>query len=191
MKIYEISELMSKLEEMGYGNVDISDILHKLEMDTVSVITGTDVLENYIGTTEYNGIVAKIQKWYYGRLVKAPWCATCASWVLDQLKKNGVSMLDTLKCKDENVYNMYKKLLQSKTEVNGDIKRGDIIILCFDNKFNTTASKHVTFAYKDTPSTSKTVSCLGGNQCDKICVKDYNRSNIVGIFRPDYSGYTL
>ena len=59
-----------------------------------------DFLARYEGAKEYNGIVGAIQTWYYGSLVKAPWCATCMSWVFNKL---GIQV-----DKAENVYTLMR-----------------------------------------------------------------------------------
>ena len=43
------------------------------------------LFKQFEGTKEYDGIVAQIQKWYYGSLIKASWCATAVSYFMDQL----------------------------------------------------------------------------------------------------------
>lgn len=43
-----------------------------------------DVMETMLGAVEWDDNVKKIQGWYYGRLVKAAWCATCVSYCAAQ-----------------------------------------------------------------------------------------------------------
>lgn len=153
--------------------------------DTKKLYTIVDILEPHIGTKEYEGIVADIQEWYYGSVAKYPWCATCISYALAQL---GL-LKYTLTRKQENVYFMNEALKNTGTakviDIK-DIKTGDIIILNFSGRFSATSNKHVTCAYENY-SGSQTLACIGGNQDNSICVKNYNITDIVAVYRPDYS----
>lgn len=71
------------------------------ENNLKSKLTLADIISNYIGTKEYDGIVATIQKWYYGELVKTSWCATAISYFSNQ-----IGVLEQIGGKNENVYNM-------------------------------------------------------------------------------------
>ena len=154
--------------------------------------TVTDAFAPYIGTVEYNGIVATIQKWYYGSLVKDSWCATSMSYFA-----NSLGILDKIGGKNENVYYMMRACQNA-----GDgefyyrddipqgyiVRRGTIIfLLTSDPPMTSTSRKHVTSAYEDfTWKGSGYVQCLGGNQSDRIKVSQYAQKNIYAIFRPNY-----
>lgn len=154
--------------------------------------TVTDAFAPYIGTVEYNGIVATIQKWYYGSLVKDSWCATSMSYFA-----NSLGLLDKIGGKNENVYYMMKACqnagdgefyFRSDIPQGYIVRRGTIIfLLTSDPPMTSTSRKHVTSAYEDfTWKGSGYVQCLGGNQSDRIKVSQYSQSNIYAIFRPNY-----
>lgn len=157
--------------------------------------TITDAFAPYVGTKEYDGIVATIQKWFYGDLVKASWCATSVSYFADQ-----IGILDQIGGKNENVYRMmqaaekgckasgkglfaYAKDLKGKT-----IKRGTILFFLNSSAPMTeTSGKHVTTAYEPfVYGSGQYCKCLGGNQSDSIRVSSYYQSRIYAIFEPDY-----
>ena len=153
------------------------------EVSNVSRETLADFMERYEGTHEYNGIVAECQKWYYGSLVKASWCAT---WVSYSLAQMGL-LASTMGSKHENVYNMYLELSKRSMGVSvAEIKRGDIIILKFEQDFSWNTKKHVTVAAEDY-NESGLLTCIGGNQDDSICTKVYSAGDIVAAFRPAYA----
>ena len=135
----------------------------------------------HLGTREYDGIVADIQKWYYGSLVKAAWCATCLSYFLDKSGLKGV--------KEENVFNLLTAARNSGRGefilVGGgthDIHPGDIVFLLFSSRpMTTTSSKHVTVATGE--QKPDTFVGRGGNQNDSLCDKHFNKSDIYAIWR--------
>lgn len=144
-----------------------------------------DFLAQYEGAREYDGVVAVIQKWYYGSLVKAPWCATCMSWVLSKL---GIPV-----DKAENVYTLMRNCQYAATQGHGtffsrselppELNRGDVCFLLFSGTtMTTTSSKHVTAYIKDAGANS--IHCIGGNQSDGIFTKTYNRSSLYAVYRP-------
>lgn len=159
-------------------------------------MTVTDLFEKYEGTQEYNGVIAEIQKWYYGYLYKASWCATSMSKFM-----NDLGLLDQLGGKNENVYEMMKdtekahKALKKGTFLYRDdiktgmeIPRGTIVFMLYSSKpMTSTSSKHVTSVYETFSwSPSGRFKALGGNQSDGINLKEYNRGNIYAIFIPQY-----
>lgn len=162
-------------------------------------MTITDLFEPYIGTKEYDGVIAEIQEWFYGThgtIVRAPWCATSVSYFAN---KDGI--LDQLGGKNENVYDMMKATEKAcketgvgtfyyKTQIPNDyvIKRGTIIFLLYGGGvMKETSSKHVTTAYEDFKySGFGLCRCLGGNQSDMIRVSQYAQTNIYAIFAPKY-----
>ena len=143
-----------------------------------------DFLVQYEGAKEYNGIVGAIQTWYYGSLVKAPWCATCMSWVFNKL---GIPV-----DKAENVYTLMRNCQYAATQGHGtfyskselpELKRGDVCFLLFSGTtMTTTSKKHVTTFVKD--AGMGRICCIGGNQSDQIKVSDYNRSDLYAVYRP-------
>lgn len=162
--------------------------------------TLTDMFEPYIGVHEYNGIVATIQKWYYGDLYKGAWCATSMSYFANQL-----GILDQFGGKNENVYEMmiateraWKRtgkgnfLYQVQIPKGYIIKRGTVIFnLNSGTKMNATSNKHVTTANADfSYDISHGYDALGGNQSDEIRVSAYPQTRIYAIFEPDYSDDT-
>ena len=148
-----------------------------------SPTNAADFLNQYEGAREYEGVVAEIQKWYYGSLVKAPWCATCMSWVLYRL---GISV-----DKSENVYALMRNCQYAATQGHGKfftegnvpLQKGDILFLLFSaSPMTTTSKKHVT-AYVGVDSDGK-YQCIGGNQSDRIQVSTYDPSNVYAVYRP-------
>lgn len=144
-----------------------------------------DFLVQYEGTKEYEGVVSTIQKWFYGSLIKAPWCATCMSWVFNKL---GIQV-----DKAENVYTLMRNCqyaatqghgtFYSKSELPKDLNRGDVCFLLFSGStMTTTSKKHVTAFVKD--AGMGRIRCIGGNQSDQIKVSDYNRSDLYAVYRP-------
>lgn len=154
-------------------------------------ITLADVFLKYNGTKEYDGIVSVIQNWFYGSLVKAPWCGTSVCWGLAQL---GLYKY-TLSGKSDNVYTLNTLFTESslrgkitKIRRDDEIKRGDIVVLCFDNVFSTTANKHITVCLN---SYDDSIECIGGNQNHSICRKYYDKSSVFSVFRPHYEKETV
>lgn len=143
-----------------------------------------DFLARYKGAKEYDGVVATIQKWYYGSLVKAPWCATCMSWAFNQL---GIPV-----DKAENVYTLMRNCQYAATQGHGtfygrselpELEKGDVCFLLFTGTtMTTTSKKHVT-AFIARPSAER-IRCIGGNQSDKIQVTDYASSTLYAVYRP-------
>lgn len=164
------------------------------------VKTITDLFQPYIGTVEYNGIVADIQRWFYNTkdVVHASWCATSVSFFANQ-----AGILDQLGGKNENVYHMmlatekanaasHKGVFKyRKSLTNGEVvKRGTIIFMLRSSApMKETSSKHVTTAYEDfVYHGSGYFKALGGNQSDSIRVSQYSQTTIYAVFNPDYEG---
>lgn len=136
------------------------------------------MLAEHRGDAEYNGFVATIQKWFYGSVVHASWCATTISYLLAQVGLGEI--------KAENVKTLLDKISASgKFELldkTCDVERGDILFwLWSGNVMTTSSSKHVGIA--EHPSTGNTIYCLGGNQKDKICTLAYDRKYLFCIAR--------
>lgn len=151
-------------------------------------ITVTDVFAHYDGAHEYEGIVAHIQKWYYGNLVEAPWCATSMCWAIGQ-----VGLLQyVLEGKTDNVYRLKtmldKAVSKGKAYVVSDknsLERGDIIIFNWSGSFSTTSSKHVSSFVRLLSDGS--LVCIGGNQQNAIRECNYSWDKVVCAYRLLYS----
>ena len=159
--------------------------------------TITDAFEPYIGTHEYDGIVADIQNWYYGTLYRGAWCASSVSYFM-----NTLGLLDQIGGKNENVYEMMiaterawkrtgrgKFMYRPEIPENYLIRRGTIVFNLNSGTYMTvTSSKHVTTAYKDFQFHLRDGSykALGGNQSDEIRVSEYKQTKIYAIYEPAY-----
>lgn len=142
-----------------------------------------DLFRAYEGAVEYDGIVAEIQKWYYGSLVRASWCATSVSYFAQKsgltLKAENVkALLDQCKIlSDTGTGKLY-----TKAEIPAEIKAGDILFWLWSGSvMETTSSKHVGVAASDTSSAA--IPCIGGNQSDSICTKTYSRDKLYAVYR--------
>jgi len=144
-------------------------------------------MEKYRGTKEYDGIVAEIQKWFYGSLVKQSWCATCISYFANKL-----GVLEKIGGKNENVNVMRLACKKCSEEGKGQyfegqdipskIEKNDILFwLWKGGEMKNDSSKHVGVAEYD--STNDIIYCLGGNQKDKICTLGYSRECLYAIYR--------
>lgn len=150
-------------------------------------ITIASELAKYRGTKEYDGIVADIQNWYYGKLVKSAWCCTTISYFANKL-----GILSQLGGKNANVYNMMvacqkasPSQFYTKDKLPQKIFKDDILFMLWEGDTMTAnSSKHVCVAEYD--STGAEIFCIGGNQKDKICTLKYLRNNVYALFRPVY-----
>lgn len=151
-------------------------------------ITVTDVFEHYNGEHEYEGIIARIQTWYYGKVLKTPWCATSMCWAIAQ-----IGLLQyTIQKSTENVYILKERLdkavYEGKAWVVSDknsLERGDIIIFNWSGRFSTTSSKHVSSFVRLLSDGS--LVCIGGNQQNAIRECSYSWDKVVCAYRLDYS----
>lgn len=145
------------------------------------IASGFEVNE---GVKEYEGIVATIQTWYYGRLVKASWCATAMSFMMHSaglhgIREENVNLL-RIACKAKALAG--KGAFYDKSKLPLTIRRGDVCFWLFDGSTMTNNSKkHVNVCTVDTDS--QTIQCIGGNQDDKICIKPYKRSQLYAVYR--------
>ena len=153
-------------------------------------VTIADLMKEHRGVKEYEGIVKDIQTWYYGSLVKASWCASAISYFAE---KAGV--LAQMGGKADNVYDMWMQCLsKSPLQCYGlgtvqrpdfEIRKGDVLFwLWKGGTMTATSSKHV--GTSEMTQTGNTLFCLGGNQKDKICTLEYDRTYLWGVFRPRY-----
>ena len=146
------------------------------------------LFKQFEGTEEYDGIVAQIQKWYYGSLIMASWCATAVSYFADQLevpiKAENVNIMrwkcETLAASGTGTY--YDRRTTGLPEV---IHKGDILFwLWSGDTMTNTSSKHVgVCAAENVAIQSAVVPCIGGNQDNKICVKNYDTRKLYAVYR--------
>ena len=145
------------------------------------IASGFEVNE---GVKEYEGIVATIQRWFYGNMVKASWCATSMSYMMQAaglrgVREENVNLL-RIACKAKAIAGEGKFYDRSKLPLM--IRRGDVCFWLFDGSTMTnTSKKHVNVCTADTDS--QTIQCIGGNQDNKICVKPYKRSQLYAVYR--------
>lgn len=156
-------------------------ILGSSPSDTPVIPTETAIsfLTPHIGTPEYTGIVAEIQTWYYGSLVKAAWCATCASYILTNVYH--------YKCHYENVYHLNSWAAKNLTPIPDlqSAKENDLVIIDYAQTFGVTSKKHCTF-FTGSRDMNGNLMCLGGNQSDSIRISAYPPSHIHAVYRPHY-----
>lgn len=168
----------------------INGSAYNKEENRPKYFTVTDVFMHYQGVQEWDGIIPIIQKWFYGSMIKAPWCATSMCWALAQLGLREY----TLKGKSENVYDLNERLKDAVSHGRcdekkiDDIRYGDIIIFSWDGDFKPTSSKHVAGVIK---LNGKNIKCIGGNQSDGINIADYDTHKIYAVYRPHYEQGTL
>lgn len=135
---------------------------------------------------EYNGIVAEIQRWYYGSVVKDSWCATSMSYFA-----NKAGCLDSIGGKNENVYDMMeacrkaaaagKGTFYDKQHLPERIPQYAILFWLWSGSTMTAgSSKHVGMA--EFASSGDSIYCIGGNQSDQICTKSYERKYLYAIY---------
>lgn len=147
------------------------------------------LFKQFEGAKEYKGIVAQIQKWYYGSLVKASWCATAVSYFADQLglklKAENVNVL-RVQCRTLSDASTGKYYDRSTTGLPDIVKKGDILFwLWSGDTMTNTSSKHVgVCAAEKVAIQSAVVPCIGGNQDNKICVKNYDTRKLYAVYRP-------
>lgn len=147
------------------------------------------LFKQFEGTKEYDGIVAQIQKWYYGSLVKASWCATAVSYFVSQLgipiKAENVNVMRTA-CDILAKGGIGEYWDRCTTGLPDVIRKGDILFwLWSDDTMTNTSSKHVGVCAADKVAIqSAVVPCIGGNQDNKICVKNYDTRKLYAVYRP-------
>lgn len=180
------------MDMINLMNALLKKIPDPVEEKPEELLTLADVMEHYKGTREYDGVVAICQKWYYGSIYQAPWCATFLSWCLAQMGLLAI----TLDTKLENVYNCWNKLMNKTREGKVTLitspsktQRGDIVVFNWSETFNTTSSKHIAVATGLFDGNK--IEVIGGNQDDMICCKLYSMDKIVNVFRPNYKLSTL
>lgn len=172
--------------------ISIDGVSWVMAKDTEATVTATlaDYFDMHKGVTEYNGIVADIQKWYYGSLVKDSWCATSISYFANQM-----GILSDIGGKNENVFHMCNAcrdkgggVFFDKNSLPFTVKRGDILFYLWKGSvMGVTSSKHVGICHQDCAlTTGGMVPTIGGNQSDSICVRNYDNKFLYAVYRPAY-----
>lgn len=147
--------------------------LGNLDAEPSTDKTIADYFEKYLGTKEYDGIVKTIQEWYYGRLVKAAWCATSVSYFAYVAGKGSIVG------KFENVNRMKEHLNRNnlldctKNYLGGNYKakRGDLVFLSSTHKYEDCT--HVGVVSEIDHATGRLV-VVSGNSKDSIRLDEYN-----------------
>lgn len=165
-------KLLNLLGEITDTAHDMRSILE--ECDTPAPTpTIASLMAEHIGAKEYEGIVAEIQKWYYGRLVKASWCCTCLSYFSEMA---GVSIQTG---KHENVDRM-KQYMQERDMLDCTVnyggghykpKPGDVVFMSSKHMYDDCT--HVGAVLTVNNDTGH-IEVISGNCDDQIKVKKYN-----------------
>ena len=163
------------------ASITINGKVFRLDGQGVEEIKGTsatdktiaDFYEQHLGVKEYEGIVKTIQEWYYGRLVKAAWCATSFSYFAHLAGKSEyVGKFENVNRLKEHLNN--KNLLDcTKNYLGGNYqaKRGDAVFLSSTHKFSDCT--HVGCVSSIDHTTGKLV-VVSGNSQDSIRLDEYN-----------------
>lgn len=163
------------------NKITINGRIFHLDDSGITNSTGTpatdktiaDFFEQHLGTVEYEGIVETIQTWYYGRLVKAPWCATSVSYFAH------LAGMGDVVGKWENV-NRMKEYLRNKDLIdatkqylggNYQAKRGDLVFLSSAHSYADCSHVGVVSEINHETGYLKVVS---GNSKDSIRFDEYN-----------------
>lgn len=135
------------------------------------------------GARQWDTAVGMIQRWYYGCYVKAAWCATTVSYAGAAI---GLP-------KHENVYSLMMKCKERADRGDGkffkyhgeELTRGDVLFwLWSGTRMTIGSSKHVGVCASDTPADASTIPCIGGNQSNSICTKNYEAHKLYAVYRP-------
>lgn len=143
--------------------------------------------KGHYGTEEYTGVVVDIQKWFYGSLVRASWCATSLCYFMEQLGK-----LALVGGKNENVYHMMNACRTyamshndvqffDKDHIPEKLMKDDILFWLWSGKMCVTGDKHVGVCAED--CVGDLVPCIGGNQKDMICTQQYPKAKLYAVYR--------
>lgn len=191
MTMMEAIRKMIEGEEQFLSAYDtLKELYYKETKGPEGGLTLADVFEKYEGQKEWEGIIPKIQEWFYGEEMKAPWCATALCWGLAQLGLFRYTIEN--KGNNDNVWELNKTLLRAvnigKALSIKNPRRGDIVILCFDDEFSSTSSKHVTVYVE--PYENDMFVGIGGNQSHRIQKSTYDNADITAIYRPNYTHNT-
>lgn len=151
-------------------------------------LTLADKMEQYEGAAEYEGIVAEIQKWFYGYVSRTSWCATCVSYFANLLGiGNQVGKYENVDKMKEN-FNARGFLDCTKNYGGGNYqaKRGDVVF--FSDNHTYADCTHVGVVQSINHQTGE-LQWIGGNTSDKIMSKTTNYLTdkyVVAFGRVDY-----
>jgi hypothetical protein len=155
--------------------IKINGIIHSLIIDGVEMIKPkkkllSDAFLEYLGAKEYTGIVQVIQEWYYGRFVKASWCATSLSYFADAC---GLSKQIG---KHENVDRM-KEYMAKNNKIKMSLaykgnyipKTGDVVFFSDKHTYNDCTHVGAVLAVDN-----NMVTWIAGNTSDSIAIRETN-----------------
>lgn len=169
-----IDSIVNTTKELVWSVDLMNDMIGKLgdKADT-NKSDMADLFKAHEGTKEYTGIVETIQRWYYGRLVKAAWCATSLSYFAE---KAGVADQTG---KHENVdrmkdYMRSRDMLDCTKNYGGGHykpKKGDVVFMSSKHTFADCTHVGVVSSVNNT---SGDLWVISGNCDDAIKTKHYN-----------------
>mgnify|MGYP001388080019 CR=1 FL=1 len=142
-------------------------------IDKKSEETITDAFEEMLDAKEWDSDVEKIQRWYYGSYVKAPWCATSLSYFAKEVG------LDKVVGKHENCDRMKEHLAkqglvylspQYDKKSTYAPKRGDIVLMSNKHTYNDITHVGVVSSVNQKGE----INVLSGNCDNAIKYKTYN-----------------
>ena len=154
--------------------IEISGDIKSLVIDGVEQISAkknlADEFLKHLGVKEYDGIVATIQNWYYGTMLKLPWCATALSYFADLCK------LQEQIGKHENVDRM-KDFMANQGRIRMSLaydgnyipKKGDVVFFSGKHDYKDCTHCGVVVSVKE-----NTLTWVGGNTSDGINQKTNN-----------------
>lgn len=134
-----------------------------------------DIMKEWEGAREYEGIVAEIQKWYYGYVLEDAWCATSVSYAAHlaggEIEKQVGKYENVDRMKDH--LNQQNRLDCTKNYGGGAYipKVGDLVF--FSIKYSYKDCTHVGAITAVNASTGR-ISVISGNCDDMVKTKDYN-----------------
>lgn len=137
--------------------------------------TLADIILPWVGTKEYDGVVADIQNWYYGFVSKTAWCATCVSYaahLLGNPVEKYVGKFENVDLMKDHI-NKQGRLDCTKNYGGGAYTpvRGDLIF--FSLKYSYKDCTHVGVVLEANPNTGN-VTCISGNSSDMVKIDSYN-----------------
>lgn len=138
------------------------------------------------GAKEWDQTLSTIQTWYYGSYVKSNWCASSMSYFA-----NLAGCLNRIGGKNENVFDMMVDCQTAAGQGLGVFYPKNAIpnpvpnyAVCFflwsGNTMTAGSSKHVTLCQVD--NGDGTISCIGGNQSDRIRTTVYDKSKLYAVY---------
>lgn len=145
-----------------------------------------NLFSSHTGVKEYGGIVGDIQKWYYGSLVKSPWCATAVSYFANKV---GLALhaenVNVLRVQCKQLADAGMGYYYDKNNLPIIIKKGDILFWLLEGEtMSNSSKKHTGVCAATTTKKDAAIPCIGGNQDDKICVKSYATRQLYAVYRP-------